>query len=636
MARRHVPLDTRPTRRYGRRLRPRSTTESAQLTRSGPAMKGHAPFRLRRAHAALLAGVALLGAPAAAAAVPSPTVIERGAGGRGGAPALRLERIAGGALLTYANRSGLRADRVRERPLVAARAGGRPPSGSYRLVTADSAGTAAIVIRGSGEPVSVRYREAGGRFVANNPPLLPSGEGAVDPMRSAWAATARCTPWCGFASTVQRESPAPGGRLYRLRVLVRSPGAGWSIVPDVARIFERALARYNAGPPRALSPRVAAGVRGTRRQRRRAPALGAVGAHRPDRPGGRHRRRRRLRRARPADRGRVRPRRRGQRGRWLRRRARDRRTADPDRRTGSSAAAAGALERPARRAPDEAMLPFAAREPPHRRRRLRDRRRRHQYCQERHAQGRCTSARRRLGRANEHRPPARPRPRVVHGSGRAPRYDLRHARRPFGRVLGGDLPGVRLLRRRAADHVRRTEAAGAPRRPRGVPADPRPGLVLRAVRLRPCHLPGADLAPRCRCHGRQHGRGAAGDDGRRPPARRLGGGALDRARPEGRGRRAREPRPRGDGPAGAHQLVPGLGRPPSLPPRQLHACHHRARQRDGPGPGLAGGVPLVGGTAPRFGRSVVVFRFKRVPGTYRIRPVVPGAPPVAARTVRVT
>ena len=184
-------------------------------------MRGHAPFGLRRAHAALLAGVALLGAPAAAAAVPSPTVIERGAGGRGGAPALRLERIAGGALLTYANRSGLRAT-------VYANGRWSPPepagghSRSYRLVTADSAGTAAIVIEGSGEPVSVRYREAGGRFVANNPPPLPSGEGAVDPTALGMggdgalyamvrvremrrAVTARC---CGCECSCGRRVPA--------------------------------------------------------------------------------------------------------------------------------------------------------------------------------------------------------------------------------------------------------------------------------------------------------------------------------------------------------------------------------------------------------------------------------------------
>ena len=42
-----------------------------------------------------------------------------------------------------------------------------------------------------------------------------------------------------------------------------------------------------------------------------------------------------------------------------------------------------------------------------------------------------------------------------------------------------------------------------------------------------------------------------------------------------------------------------------------------------------------GTTRPRFGRSTVVFRFWRAPGRYRILPLVPGAPPVQARTVRV-
>ena len=133
-----------------------------------------------------------------------------------------------------------------------------PDNNRYRLVTADEAKTAAIVIEGSGEPVSVRFREPGGRFVEDSPPVLASGKGADASNAIGMGGDGTLYAMVPERETVQTGvSDIPEVDLQRLRVLVRSPGAGWITVPDAARIFERALARYNAGDTGGASALVA-------------------------------------------------------------------------------------------------------------------------------------------------------------------------------------------------------------------------------------------------------------------------------------------------------------------------------------------------------------------------------------------
>ena len=210
-----------------------------------------------------------------------------------GHASLRLERIAGGALLTYARRGGLRATVYANGRWSPSEPAGRD-NNRYRLVTADGAQTAAIVIEGSGEPVSVRFREAGGRFVADSPPLLKSGDGAVAANAIGMGGDGTLYAMVPEQETVQTGVPViPEVDLQRLRVLVRRPGAGWSTVPDVARIFERALARYNAGDTDGASGLVASKLQPVFAAPAGggdvAAALGAVAPRRPERAGGRHR-----------------------------------------------------------------------------------------------------------------------------------------------------------------------------------------------------------------------------------------------------------------------------------------------------------------------------------------------------------
>ena len=250
--------------------------------------------------------------PAAAAAAPSPTVVERGVDSHA---SLRLERIAGGALLTYARAGELRATMYVNGRWSPSEQAGRD-NNRYRLVTADGAQTAAIVIEGSGEPVSVRFREAGGRFVADSPPLLKSGAGAVAANAIGMGGDGTLYAMVPEQETVQTGVPLiPEVDLQRLRVLVRRPGAGWSTVPDVARIFERALARYNAGDTDGASGLVASQLQPVSA----APTGGGdalllwVRAIRngPSVLEGRHRQPRPIRRPRPTHGRRVRTRRRG-------------------------------------------------------------------------------------------------------------------------------------------------------------------------------------------------------------------------------------------------------------------------------------------------------------------------------------
>ncbi len=584
-------------------------------------MRGHAPFRLRRAHAALLAGVALLGAPAAAAAVPSPTVIERGAGGRGGAPALRLERIAGGALLTYANRSGLRAT-------VYANGRWSPPepagghSRSYRLVTADSAGTAAIVIEGSGEPVSVRYREAGGRFVANNPPLLPSGEGAVDPNALGMGGDGAL-----YAMVRVREYEEGSDRsVLRLRVLVRSPGAGWSIVPDVARIVERGVSARELQPVLATAAGSGDVLLAWARSVPNGPTVleGAIGGA-------------------------------GGFGAPVQLIADVSDLVDEEYaatdfgdarvvggqliltahtgsfRSGSWGLWSGPLTGPL----TKGEIPFAAESP-----RI-------------GADGSVIAV---AGTSTARSATLTVGVRAPDGAWAVRTNRVRQPGLGVGFASPGALRGTTfdtLGGRSAVSWGVTCPACGyfgvAQPITSGVPR--LPVLLGVSEECPPIPVPGSSCGPfgsgPATFQGPLwlHGADATDDNTDVGPLVTMVDGrplaAWAAVRWTGRGQKVEDVVLASHDPAETAPPARISSFQTSVGPRRcgLGSCTRVITVRvnvTAPAQVSLAGLPLVGATAPRFGRSVVVFRFKRVPGTYRIRPVVPGAPPVAARTVRVT
>jgi hypothetical protein len=554
---------------------------------------------------------------------------------------LRLERIAGGALLTYANRTGLRAAVYANGRWSPPEPAGGLPRGSYRLVTADSAGTAAIVIEGSGEPVSVRYREAGGRFVANNPPVLPSGAGAVDPNAVGMGGDGALYAMVSERETVRTGiALVPEVDLYRLRALVRAPGAGWSTVPDVARIFERALARYNAGDTDGASALVASKLQPVfaapvgsgdvlllwARSVPNGPTVleGAVGGARGfDAPaqliadvsdlvheetassgvgdarvvGGQL--------ILTAHTGSVRS------GRW--------------------ALWSGPLTGPL----TAGEIPFAAEGP-----RI-------------GADGSVIAV---AGSSTGRSATLTVAVRAPDGA-----WAVRTNRvRQPGLGIGLASPGARrgatfdTLGGRSAVSwgvscgpcgyfgVAQPVTSGVPRLPvlLGVleecPPIPVPGSSCGPFGTRPATFQGPIWL---------HGADATDDNTDVGPLVTMVDGrplaAWAAVRWTGRGQKVE------DVVLASHD--PAETAPParigsfrtSVGPRRcgLGGCARVVTVRvnvTAPAQVSLEGLPLVGATAPRFGRSVVVFRFQRTPGTYRIRPVVPGAPPVAARTVRVT
>lgn len=186
---------------------------------------------------------ALGSAPALAA-----DIVERGEGGTGGRPGMRLEplrTIAGtGALLTYETRDGLHAATFTpgagwSKPQ---RVAGGETANRYRLLTSRSATTVAILDGGNpSQDLRVRVRDGAGPFAVANPPVPLDMVNSLDELGMGGDGTL----YMPRVETVEIDTGVaqlPRLEVQHLRVLVRAPGAGWTRIDDIARLADRARA----------------------------------------------------------------------------------------------------------------------------------------------------------------------------------------------------------------------------------------------------------------------------------------------------------------------------------------------------------------------------------------------------------